>query len=565
MPDPRDPASLSLDDLFAEGVPKSPIEDFERLVADLQNEVLAAKRRQEAEEAETLRRADRLVEDLRAEIERTREQIRVLEALRGDFVAVGEFGGPALGSIRDALAALDAHLQTMESRLRHPELERANARRLEKIRQLRDRLPERLRPEAPVDDVETAIDEMLRLGLPGEDRSVETLMESFEAAIRERDAFRHLPAVLRFWKNVSRRGDETVARAARDRAQAIEREIGEREARREANERAAREAQEIRRALEGLDRLGPAEQYAELALWLGRLRRFQDDFDLDEEAAREVRYSFGAINNARKRLEIDGYFDALDRSYSTNWERYIADWERKLPEARRQDLLDREEERRREAERARRAKEDAEAEAERQARLDGIVAELAAIAGTEAWRTDPEAAEEIRDLLIAGVEADGCAQGKFVDAAVPFAPLAQGGDLRRLRRALAKRGIEFEASAAAPATEGDAALSALRPAWEGRRLAIAGGLPRPEIVDRLRSGIGLGEVRWFECFHGRDQLDQADASIRSGAFDHVLLLVRFSSHKLNLLRDACAAAAVPYRMVDRGCGVQAIARALASV
>jgi hypothetical protein len=78
------------------------------------------------------------------------------------------------------------------------------------------------------------------------------------------------------------------------------------------------------------------------------------------------------------------------------------------------------------------------------------------------------------------------------------------------------------------------------------------------------SSIGLAEVRWFECFRGRDALDQAEASIRPGAFDRMLFLVRFSGHLINRLREPCERAGIPVQLLDRGCGVKAIARALAS-
>jgi hypothetical protein len=71
MSDEHDPLPLSLEDLFRDGVPKPPVEDFEKLVADLRNDLVAARHRQEALEAETLRRADQLVEGLRAECDRT--------------------------------------------------------------------------------------------------------------------------------------------------------------------------------------------------------------------------------------------------------------------------------------------------------------------------------------------------------------------------------------------------------------------------------------------------------------------------------------------------------------
>jgi hypothetical protein len=105
-------------------------------------------------------------------------------------------------------------------------------------------------------------------------------------------------------------------------------------------------------------------------------------------------------------------------------------------------------------------------------------------------------------------------------------------------------------------------MEAKRPEWRGKRVALVGGLPNEVTRDRVEQGLGLESLRWFESYRSRDEHDKVEATLRNGNVDAVLLLVRYSSHRIGEVRDLCRARGIPCGIVDRGCGVSAILRGL---
>ena len=57
---------------------------------------------------------------------------------------------------------------------------------------------------------------------------------------------------------------------------------------------------------------------------------------------------------------------------------------------------------------------------------------LREIAATDDWQDDADAREDVREMLLAGVDQDGCQNEEFLAASRPYAALAYGGDFRRL-------------------------------------------------------------------------------------------------------------------------------------
>jgi hypothetical protein len=375
--------------------------------------------------------------------------------------------------------------------------------------------------------------------------------------VREAGALRHLPSLLRFWRRLKGRDDR-----ARERARTLEAEIQEREALTAAEGEARGLAASIKSGVEHLGYLGLRERSVQLRVWLGQLRKFQDNYELSPAVSREIYFAFGRINTARKQLGVDEYLDALNRNYDTNWDTYVADWEAQLPAAREQDRAEQEERDRLARDQRRRETGEQERQRDEAERLALIVEDLRdSRHGNGEAEADPD---EIRDLLAEGVRLGGNSSEPVLEAAAPFAALTWGSDLRGLRRSLRKRGVTDlpeNTPPAAPNGAGDP-FRGHRDAWAGKRVAAVGGLPNEVTRARVEKGLSLREFRWYEYYRDHDTHDAVEAAIRNGGLDAVLLLVRYAGHRIGALREVCRAAGVPCTLVDRGCGVSAILRGL---
>jgi hypothetical protein len=441
-------------------------------------------------------------------------------------------------------------------------LREAQERRERRLEEERERLEEELCPESSAEAVDECISGILNL-LVGRQEvawAVE-LMGRFEERARAADALHHLPSILRFWKGVKNRDP-----SARRRAREIEAEIQERERLAQARGEVRDLIREIRSGIEYLDQLGQHERSAQMHVWLGKLRRFQDEFEFDSPTQREIAHTFGAINSARKRLEVPGYIDALNRNFNTNWETYVKHWEERLPEARRLDREDRETEQR--LERRRREEEETKERERREAaeRLAMVIEDLRALpAPAPEGRTELDT-EEVRSLLREGVRRGGNSVQEFLEAASPFSRLGYGSEFRSLRRSLRKIGVPEKELPSAPPAEPDDRFDRLlaerRGAWRGKRVAIVGGLPQEGTRRRVEEGLGLAELRWYELYREHDSYQDVARSVRSGRLDALVLLIRYASHRIAELREIAKGEGVPCGIVDRGCGVAALLRGL---
>jgi len=570
-PHPREtePAPRSLRALVEAGVPDYPAAELDHAIEELESGLDVARRERDEQRTVLLRRADSLVRALHARIASVESRRRRLERLRAGFEELGEFGADGLRRAEDRLRELHAYHEKLRSIESAPVLREARDGLREQLEQDRERVTSRLDHESVVDTVERVANELLVAVDPADADWAGRAMDRFERDVREWRRFHHLPTIERFWEGLAERlqeSDPVGAETARARATSLADEIARRRELRETNERARREALEIREAVADLADLGPEEASVRMHVWLGRLRRWQDDFDLEEGAKKEIYLTFGAANRARRDLAVPGFIDALDRNFRTDWNEYVREWEMKLDAARAQDRLDSEQDERLEREREERERLGAEERAAAEARLREITSMLREIAATDDWQDDADAREDVREMLLAGVDQDGCQNEEFLAASRPYAALAYGGDFRRLRRSLAKRGVDFAEvrwiepeRAESPDEE---LFRRLGPRWRGRTLAIVGGLPREQVRRRIEEGLGLKEARWYEYYRDTCEQDQAEAAIRSGAVDLVLLLIRYAGHKINEVRETARSCGVECRVIDRGCGVTSILRGL---
>ncbi|MBM4119011.1 hypothetical protein FJ251_15010 [bacterium] len=572
--DPIEPAvhdagAADLDALIAAELPASPIADFDALVASLAQELDEAREVRSARESERMQQAERLVGALEEAIEEVEEQLRRLEPLLAEFAGLGNLGSAGHRRILGAFESLRTHRDALAARLDSPALLEARQRRQERARLLQSELQLRLRPEASREVIEASLNEILSLDMTAMAWAEELWMK-FSAEARAAGRTEHLPAVTRFWKQVARRletGDPESGGRVRDRAIQLEREVLERDRHAIVQRDATGLVKEIAAGIRGLSHLGTREQIVQLSIWLGKLRKLQDEHSLDEALDREIYLTFGCVNAARKDLHLDHYFDALNRNFTTDWDAYLEKWKEKLSEARDEDL--REKVSRAEAAQQQRDRE-LKAEAARQHREDvlrRVIEELAELRDDASWMNEPGQQEYLRETILAGVDADGNQSAEFITAVKPFAALvAMGRDFRNLRRALERAGVDFKAvQAITPPEEpriADELAAKLKARWQGKILAVIGGLRKEETRVGLEESLALSEARWYEFYRGRGESEAAAAAIRAGGIDVVLLLIRFAGHNINDFRDLCDAAGIPCRTVTTGGGLTSLLRAL---
>jgi hypothetical protein len=565
------PSKQSLRSLLEAGLPEPPVDDFEEIHESLAEKLDRSRRDREEQEAVLLQRADELVADLRARVAEVEAQLNRLDFLRQGFRELGEFGTSGLFEVESHLERLRRHHEHLRSILEVPALQNARERLRRRVGQERDNLLARLDHEAVREEVEKVVGAILERIEPPESDWARQAVLSFEENVREWRRFHHLPAIARFWRELADRIAETDpagAASAREREEELSHEIERRASMKKVNEEARRFALEVREAVADLESLGPETRKVQMHLWLGNLRRYQDDFELDDGVKKEVYLTFGSINRARKDCGVRGFIDALNRNFRTNWDEYVREWEMRLEAARVQDRLDEEEDERLEREREERERLSAEERARSEERLREITEMLTEIAGDDVWRSEPEVQDDVREMLLAAVDQGGCQSEEFLAVAREFAPLAHGADFRKLRRSLSKRGVDFdEIELLEPerAYGPDEELFRKRaPVWEGKTIAIVGGLPREQVRRRIQEGLGLREARWYEYYRDTCEQDPAESAIRSGAVDLVLLLIRYAGHKINEIKEVSRLAGVECRVIDRGCGVTSILRGLAT-
>jgi hypothetical protein len=527
--------------------------------------------RQERDEqrSQLLRRADDLVRDLHARLASVETQVRRLERLVAAFEELGEFGAEGAAEAEGHLRRLRAHRDELRSMHDTPALQEARVGMLAHLQTERERVVSRLNHERLAEEMDPVVDGILGILDPADTAWAGRAIDAFEHDVREWRRFHHLPAIERFWRGLADRlrdADPVEAAEAQRRAEALAAEIVRRRQDRELSEQARREALEIREAVADLAGRGPEEIHVLMHTWLGRLRRYQDDFELDEGVRKEIYQTFGAVNRARKDLGVEGFIDALNRKFRTDWSEYIRLWEMKLESARAQDRRDAEEDERLERERLERERQTAEERAASEGRLRELTEILEEQSTVNAWRTDPDVREDVKEMLLSGVDEGGCQSEPFLAAARTFAALAHGAEFRKLRRSLAKRGVRFDEIDLIEPERADSPdedlFRRLAPLWQGKTIAIVGGLPREQVRRRVEEGLGLKEARWYEYYRVTCQQEQAESAIRSGAVDLVLLLIRYAGHKINEVKETARSCGVECRVIDRGCGVTSILRGL---
>lgn len=550
-------------------IPQSPIDDFNALQDKLRNELAQAKEAHaRSEDARIQQRLEQL-DEAEIALEQAQRQQRSLEQFERDFAHLGDFGEDGRTSVTGHLATLKEHIALLDQTLAEEEFVQAKELRRKHSQTLSDELEGILQRGDTEFDPGLVVGHALRLAqAAGYDLAIK-LMTRFETELAFLDDLAGLRAAHRFWLDVARSPavqDTATTQEARKRHRELKAELTRREAETEAITTIKSLCEEIHGGVDYLDQLGPQEQVVQINIWAGKLRRYQDGTDLPPEVDNQLYHTFGAINSARKRLIVDGYIEPLNRTVSYDWDDFVDDWEAKREAARLSD-----EARKDEVAAAQERETHRQQLAEKQAEQAGRDLEaLKCLLGESDPRRDPVVLEAFHDLATDCVENDACRLDEFLELVAPHSDLvATGREYRSLRRSLQKRDLWPEGVQQFEPPETNRLQSVreeltleLAPILAGKRVLILGGKPRAKVKEVLTQTFNLETVDWPDGWDHQLDLDALGEGIRRQSYDAVILLVRFVGHYAMGLKDVCHDANVAWVMLDKGCGITGMLRAI---
>lgn len=294
------------------------------------------------------------------------------------------------------------------------------------------------------------------------------------------------------------------------------------------------------------------EQYAQLKIWIGRYRQFQDSLEPDpsptgDETLAQAQRVFHQLKTLSKSYE-PGYIEAFRHDYHTDWAAYIADAQEQLLQATDTARLSRDREQMRGEAQAR--------DQERQlvARESGKVAlgELKALMAR--IHLPDEGLEEFLGVLKQVVNGLGASDPELLELVMPYRDVISGGNgLRALRRNLDR--IRQEELAREPDPL-QSQFSDLLSATQGRRALMIGGSVREDVRRTLQRLFDFDRLDWEPYEDAKPAaLDSLEQRVRNHGVDLVLLLKNFIGHHVSdRLRPLCEQHDIPCLMVEHGYG-----------
>lgn len=310
--------------------------------------------------------------------------------------------------------------------------------------------------------------------------------------------------------------------------------------------------------------LSRPEQYAQLKIWIGRYRQFQDDGDPDDDPAAPppletaeqmqalAQRVFHTLKGLSKQYE-PGYIDAFRLDFTADWPAYVHEAQTQLQQA--VDL-------------AKAGRERAAATATAPAARDAGRVVLDRLRTLQAGGV-PSGAELDAwiDLLRQAVRLLGPDDPGLVALALPLRDLVRGDDLRPLRANLdrALRDDDDQAGTetrpdATPLARADDLLSATR----GRRALMVGGAVREDARRKLQDHFRFDRLDW-EAYDETlaSTLESIERRVRNRGVDLLLLLrTGVGPGVPDRLRPVCVQSGVTCVVVDRGCEPDQIVDAL---
>ena len=296
--------------------------------------------------------------------------------------------------------------------------------------------------------------------------------------------------------------------------------------------------------------LSRPEQYAQLKIWIGRYRQFQESGDpeltpTDENQALSMRV-FHQLKSMSKQYE-PGYIEAFRHDYHTDWTAYIAEAQDQLVTATEAGRRSRDIEHLRNGQALR------DSERLLQSREIGRVALIELKSLMSRLALPDEGLDEFLDVLKTAINGLGASDQELLELAMPFRDVITGGNgLRALRRNLDKIKQE-EASDADPLQGQHEDLIAVT---RGRRSLMIGGSVREDVRKTLQRIFEFDRLDWEPYEDSKPAaLDSLEQRIRNHGVDLVLLLRSFIGHHVSeRLRPLCQQHEIPCLMVEHGYG-----------
>lgn len=306
--------------------------------------------------------------------------------------------------------------------------------------------------------------------------------------------------------------------------------------------------------------LSRAEQYAQLKVWIGRHRQFQDqeseELEADDETHALAQRVFHQLKTLSKSYE-PGYIEAFRLDFHTDWAIYINEATAQLAQA---------------SEAVRQSKDREQLRGEQhvrdqerlvQAREAGRIAlnELKSLI-TRVQLPD-EGLDEFLELLKNAVNGLGASDPEVLELVMPYREHVSGGNgLRALRRNLDRIRDESSKDSEGEATR--AQYEDLIAVTAGRKALMIGGSVREDNRRALQRLFEFDRLDWEPYEDSKPAaLDSIEQRIRNRGVDMVLILRSFVGHHVtDRLRPVCQRFEIPFLIVDRGYGPTQVGEAL---
>lgn len=299
------------------------------------------------------------------------------------------------------------------------------------------------------------------------------------------------------------------------------------------------------------DQLSRPEQYAQMKIWIGRLRRLQAS-DLTPEDVVLTNRLFGTLVGISKRYE-PGYIEAFRQDYKADWDVFVAEAQDELKHA-----VDNSRSRA-ESERQQREQQHVLEERRRQAREEAqqAIAELKGVIAS--YDLPSEGVEEFRAVL-RKVTGYGMSDEELLRLVSPYRDIiSEGSEFRALRRNL-DRLDQGNGHVESRADD----IGDVLDVTEGMKVMMIGGARREDVRRQLQELFQFRRLDW-EDYEGTKPalLDSMEQRIRNRGVDLVLILKSFISHHVpERFRPLCQQYDIPCLMVEQGYGAAQITKTL---
>jgi len=305
--------------------------------------------------------------------------------------------------------------------------------------------------------------------------------------------------------------------------------------------------------------LSRAEQYAQLKVWIGRHRQFQeaaDHDDADETTLALAQRVFHQLKNLSKTHE-PGYIEAFRLDFQTDWAFYISEAQGQLLQATEAVRMSKDREQLRGEAQARDVERTAQARELGRAAMNELKALMTRVHLPE------EGLDEFLELLKQTVNGLGASDPELLDLVMPFREHVSGGNgLRALRRSLDR--IKEESSKDSEPELFRAQFQDVLSSTSGRRAVMIGGSVREDVRKTLQRLFEFDRLDWEPYEDAKPAaLDSMESRVRNHGVDLVLILRSFVGHHVTeRLRPLCEQHDIPCLMVDRGYGLAQVGETL---